>query len=451
MSGRCTVFVSQSAWRVACVDAKGVRVAPVEVKDDSALSEKARAVARLIIELGGTGPVVVAMPSEQCLCATIMTDGLGRGTRRQAMAYLLEEHLPLSAEESIADYVEHHGRALGVSADSADLRQLIETFDAAELSVAHLCPAALLAAAHLSDQHPDAQGFLLDSYVKQGTSNANVHADLIEVHRKTPTRWRWLTDQAMLDEALEVCREQAGESPIQFVTNLDISQRAGFDSVLIEDRTAAAAAYQGALLLAGEARAWIDLRREALAAPGRYQRYQKQVIALVTAAALFLLCASGAAYWRGMQYQQEADAIFTEQTDVFKEVFPDQPVRGGIRNRLVSEKRRLEGVGGQTTDSGIDGRESLQPTSALAHLHAVLTALPNGPRYQVSEIVIEPGMIRLDGQAADSVIPETLAAAVRKTGSYQVDPPNARALNEFGFSFDLIVRPTARPEREAQP
>ena len=49
--------------------------------------------------------VLLAIPSAWCLCDPVATTGLPARNRRQAMAYRLEEKLPVAAEEVVADFI----------------------------------------------------------------------------------------------------------------------------------------------------------------------------------------------------------------------------------------------------------------------------------------------------------------------------------------------------------
>lgn len=438
MAGRCTVFVDDAYWHVGCVDAEGVRVEKVAQPIDASLEAKAGGAAELLQSMGGGSSVVVALPTSWCLSATISTDDLGRSNRRQSMAYLLEEQLPVSAEESVADYCEKQGRALGVCVELGRLRTVIAALESAGLVVRHLCPAAMLAAEQLVAERSGAGGVLVASPVMKGG------ADLIELDQQTPRLWWWLTDQEALADRLGVWRgETGGGSGAGRLLSVGVTdQQAGGEHEKAEDTDREkSAALRGAAVLSGEVSAWIDLRRDALAAPDAHQVYQKQTGLLLAAVALLLLCVIGVTFWRGSRYEAQADTLRAQQTEVFKEVFPGQRPRGSIKRRLTTEQRTLAGLSGNAPVGNRDGGQALYPTSALTHLHQVLTALPRDARYQVSGMTIEPGLISVDGQAASPVIPEQLASGLRATGLYKVDPPNIRRLKEFGFSFGFIARP----------
>lgn len=458
MNGRCTVFVNEARWRVGCVDESGAQVRTVDHAADADLPARARAAADLIAELGGDGPVVVALPSVGCLSATIPTADLARGaTRRQAMAYLLEEQLPLSAEDATADYVEQQGRAMGVCAQTDRLRDVIEALSANDISVAHLCPAALLTAGHWIEHRPDVDGVLIMDSVTHPEKAGTHPADLIEIDRRLPCRWWWLTDERSLNQRLDSCRAQTDGEPFLLIGNTLLEEMPGIELCQPDTPDAdQAAALHAGRILAGEVSAWIDLRRDALAAPGRHQAYRKHASLLAGAAALLLLLTIAVTYWRGAQYENIANDMYAEQADVFKQAFPDsRPPAGSVLSRLKSEQRNLVGTSGRAPIASGPDAESLYPTSALSHLHTVLTALPsNQPqnaRYQISSLFIDPTRIQIDGVAANSVIPGQLVKALRQTGRYEVDPASPRLLADTSYSYGFVARPKAKPAEEAMP
>lgn len=442
MGGRYTIFVDDGIWRLGCVTDGRAQVTPVSSSDDADIPAKAQLAAEQIADQGEHGPVMIALPSRWCLSATVATHELSRSNRRQAMRYLLEEHLPISAEDSVADFIESQGVALGVAIELDRIRPIVEAFQDLGVPVQAVCPIALLAASALVEQHREVAAVAI-----QGGEGI----DLVEIQRGGASRWWWLSDASELGDRLAQLDAAQGEEAGQLLT-LDLPEppeALSHLSVISADASEInadqLAAQQAEQVLLGEASAWIDLRRDALKAPERFQLFQKQLGLIAAAIAFFLACVIGATYWRGEQYKAYADEKVSEQIGVFKSTMPGQRVPSSIISRLQSEQRRLAGINGQP---GSDGPSAMQPTSALTQMHNVLTAWPGTLRYRISDLTIEPNLVRINGQAADSVIPEKLAAALRATGVYQVDPPNTRALSEYGFTFGFIARPAPRDDEQ---
>lgn len=452
MDGRCTIFVNEGAWRVACVSAEGVSVQAVVAEPDAEPAAWAQAAASLIRELGGAGPVVVALPSDWCLTTTVASDEVGRANRRQLLAYLLEEHLPLSAEDAVADYVEQQGIAFGVCVELQRIKPAIDAIEAQGVAVRHICPAELLAAAPLAEAHRDADALFVGPLVAEAEESADtaVSSDLIELSGKSPIRWWWINDASTLDEQLAAMRHARGGEKVAVasVGHWPGSEHADHTASDLLDPEHAIATY-AARLIDGEVSPWIDLRRDRLAAPDANELYQKHIAGVVFAALLLLVCLGGAMLWRGHQYEQRAQELLVEQTQAYKQAFPDKDVPSAsiILRRMRSELQRLEGIGGTAQAGDAGDNPTLQPISALMHLHNVVTALPPDLRYQISDMTIEPDLIRIDGIAETPVVAGAISRAIDQTGTYDAEPANTRARGALGVTFDFAVRPVEKPEQ----
>lgn len=443
MDDQCTIFVDDGLWRLAVATEAAVQSHDIDLPDGEPIDTTAQRVSEMLTEHGLVGQVMLALPSGWCLSACVETAGLGRSNRRQSLRYLLEEQLPISAEDSVADFVEHQATALGVAVDTARLSPIVEALQAHGIGVKGICPAAFLTAAGLVQKFGEASAIAMKH---EGG------IDLIELNRQSPSRWWWLPQDASLHDQLARWRETMAdddEDADQWVA-LGLSDSLDgldeMDIVLADDQVESGdhlAAQYAKQLLAGEVVPWIDLRRDALAAPDRYLQHQKQFGILAAAITFFLLCVIGATFWRGSQYQEHTGEVDSELIGLYKQAMPGQrvPAGGMIVSRLQSEQRRLAGIGGQANTPGASLGEALQQTSALKQLHTVLTAWPSTLRYRISDMTIEPNLVRVNGQAADAVIPDKLAESLRVTGAYQVDPANTRALSDFGFSFGFLARP----------
>lgn len=446
---RYTLLIDDGVWRLSWVSEGSAVVVPIAFPEEADVLGQAQSVVQQMEEQGGAGGVMLALPSHWCLAAVIDTNGLGRSNRRQAMGYLLEEHLPISAEDSVADFIEWQGQALGVAVDVDRLSPIVDAFQQLGVSVETICPASLLAVAGLAKQYADSRAVAIRS--GQGI-------DFVELsQRGKPASWRWFTDVSEWMDGVSKSdssfSEEAGHCltlGIQAASAAsDLSLKAVDGDGLGVDQTVTLTSDQ---VLAGECSAWIDLRRDALETPDRSAVLQKQLGLIAAGLAFFLLCVIGATFWRAEQYKAYADEKNADQIAVFKEAMPGQhvPQGGSIISRLKSEQRRLAGLGGQLAGDSGSGTNPLQPTSALVQMHTLLTAWPESLRYRISDFTIEPKLVRMNGQAPDSVIPEKLAAALRATGDYEVDPPNTRALNDFGFTFGFIARPVTPDDQSNQ-
>jgi hypothetical protein len=107
--------------------------------------------------------------------------------------------------------------------------------------------------------------------------------------------------------------------------------------------------------------------------------------------------------------------------------------------RLRSEGQRLEVMGRRASGSVQTGAGE-QP-SALGQLRDILAGLPGDMRYRIVDLSIQPDMIRVDGEARSYADADHLAAGMRQSGAYDVDPAKMQALKDGGVSFIFTARP----------
>jgi len=447
MNTHFMLIPTDAAWRIAHVCNGEPQVRSVPMPTDATLEARAVAIREALAADGYAGqPIVLAIESSSCLSATISTTQLERGNRRRALAFRLEEHLPISVEQSVADYADAgDGEALGVCTELEGLQPLVHSLEQAGIAVGPICPLALLAAAHATAPHPEAGAVLLGP-PPPGPGPAAPAYDWVELRRGKPACWRWWAegDDALREHLTAWAASQGtgahavvigGHIPSGTDRNIIFSHIERLDG----DR---AAALQAARIADGTASPWIDLRRDALAAPGRSEAYRRPLTILAATLALLLVCVTAATQWRGRQYAALQDRFVQEQVAVFKTALPDQRIPGSIHGRLLSECRRLAGLGGQTVDGARP--EVLRPISALLRLRDVLDGLPTDVRYTLQDLSLQPDLIRLDGQALGHAEADRLAVALRHSGRYQVDPPKTQLLKEGGVGFLLSVQPTVQ-------
>src|SRR5438046_5218327 len=103
------LFPTDGAWRIGAThSSEWPRVDELQISTASAPEEVARVIVSALRERGwraGT-PVVLAVPANRCLVASIQTIGLPPRDRK-ALLYRFEEKLPVAAEEIAADFVHH--------------------------------------------------------------------------------------------------------------------------------------------------------------------------------------------------------------------------------------------------------------------------------------------------------------------------------------------------------
>lgn len=454
MSRQALVWLSDDDWRVADLSASGDGV-KLECPAEAPLPERAAGLARHLEAHGLAGqPVVLAVPSAWCLCASVSTEGLERSSRKNELAFRLEEQLPVSAEDVVADYIwGQGGLALGVCVPTQKLSAIIAACESAGLGVGGICPAALLTAGWAAHADPDLDAVLAGVEGPGGV----VQYDLVELQAGGPVKWWWLAEDesavwrhvdAMVvsDRPMRLAAvgcPAALRERVRADARITLTAHDGVDSIQ------AASAQMARILQAGQ-KPWVDLRTGALAVSGGARRTGPALGALVASVALLLACVGGVMLWRGRQYESLGERFVREQAAVYRQAMPGQPVPGRIKGRLQSERQKLAGLGGQGLESG--GQASASTAgSALVGLRDILKSLPADGRCRILEISIQSGLLRVDGQAQAHGDAEALTSALRASGVYDVEPPKTQSLREGGVSFTFTASAKGGVAQEETP
>ena len=456
MSEHYLLFLDDLAWRMARVQESHVLVSSIPRSHEATLEDCVQTLKQHLAQTGyAHQPILVVLPSSWCLCATISTAKLDRGGRRRALGFRLEDHLPISAEEFVADFVDTGAdETLSVAAELERLGNVVHALETAGIPIRHICPAALLAAAYAVDAHSEVTAVLLATAHAPADVSSPPRPiwDLVELRKGVPANWWWLAEDA---DALRRCLAAwtaSTEPPRRLAVIGPDSSRLrdilppDVEPLFMNDVDPdQAAALQGAKLLETAASPWIDLRRDSLAAPDRFHVYYKPFAALLAASALLLLCLSGMMIWRALQYSSLAANYALSQQQVFKETFPDQhlPVSGNIRGRLLSEGEKLAGLTGLT--SSASSIPEMQSASALVHLRELLHGLPSDVHFRILEFSIQPDRLRIDGECPSHSDADHVAASLRQSGIYDVELPRQQALRDGGVSFLFVATPRQTP------
>lgn len=453
MKSHFTLLVGDGVWRIGMVREARVTIVPLGAIGDLALT--ATAAAKQLIEMGYHGqPVMLAIPSDWCLCATIETDRLERGQRRNAMIYQLEEHLPLASEQFVADFIDQGGSAtLGVCSELERLESLIAALRATGIAVGHISPMVMLTAATLIEEHAGLDILLAcDCGGQERTESGH---DLIAFERRRPVQWRWLgKDDDAVQEHLHSLADKHGGTAQVSIVGVEARVASFAESVAnIHVLTSSwtdreqAAALAGAKILAGKTSPWIDLRRDALAPADAIEAFRQPLTRLAYAALLLLVSVIVVTQYRGGQYEALASEHSRSQAEVFKKALPNQRLPASVRARLQSEHQRLSELSGEVTSASASSRGAVGngavPTSALESLHTIIAGLPAHIRFRILDLSIEPGLIRMDGQAQSHVDAEQIAVSLERTGKLDIEPPRTQALAEGGVQFIFTARPRA--------
>src|SRR2546423_1559635 len=263
----------------------------------------ASAAAVSLKQLGhGASPIILAIPSNWCLCASIRTDDLPKADYK-SLLYRLEEKLPWPAESITADFICHENSALGICIKTERVRPLIDALESHGIPIQTVTPTALLAAAQPSS----------DSVLVLQSQD---HVDLLVMQDGTPSAWSVATpDQSDINLQLNLLSVDLPRVEIKNVENL--------------------------ALRAADQIPWINLRQHDLAAADKLRLHRRALNALVASAALLLITLTGLFLFRSHQYQFQAQRSSDDLSRAFATHFPGWEIPANIRAVIESEHRRL--------------------------------------------------------------------------------------------------------------
>jgi type II secretion system protein L len=442
------IFLEKDEMTVAAVGPDGaVRteiVAP-PAAEASGTVNPAPALRETLDHLGYKGGgVCLGVSSTETFVAPIDTGNLPRNPseRRQAMMFRLEEHLPIDAEQMVADFLPASagGIVLGVAVQSKPLANLIAQLAEVGVEVESLSPTPLLALAEAlrAGENTDAEYWVL------ATSS---HVDVFRIAEGRPQTWH--TTTADSDEVVRAVKAEMlahpGPSPNPCAAVIgplpaghmaSSCAAAGLACRTMEHASLVElAARSAARLLEGEEAGWVDLRRGALGHENPWGRLAVPLKAAVITAIVVLAAVSAAAHFRAWRYDTIADHALAEETSLHQKVFPNTRTPIDVQSRLASEARRLEGLRGTT------GAMPLKPFSALDTFNQVAGSVPETLRIRLVDIRVDAGGLLIEGQARSHADAEKLAQAIRAGGRFASDSPRSEQLIKGGVSFTLGAKP----------
>jgi hypothetical protein len=379
--------------------------------------------------------VTLVLPSSWCYVHRCSVPQ--RRPTHDALMFAFEEFVPVDAEQLTCDFVRTAaGDYLGIAVDTARVRPLVEALAARHLRTEHITLNALWHASPAEttatvlwcdDQHVallerTAQGLkdlrvvrLADGLADEGwCTHARSHVDGTDLASAIVTGCTSTARLTSLAETLGV--------PVA------------------DQRAANVAPGQGPCLL--------DLARGALASPTQRGRTAKvwRRSAAVTLVALLALAVG--LHLERARLQRELTCVGAWEQQIFRELFPQEPIPTGVALRLTSERRRLEGL------TLSEKRPSLPSADAIETLRALVTAIPADLRLDLQELRIEAGDVSLRGRIRDHRQAEQMAAAVGRSANLVCAAPRTNRLSDGGVQFFLHgQRPLTRPTggQEAKP
>jgi hypothetical protein len=432
MNNPFIIFVSDDGFRIGWIHAG--QPAIHSMPPAPSLKDQIRVIKQKLILAGYAGQsILLGLASSWCLSAIVDGKYINR-SRRNSLGYLLEEHLPLSAEDMSIDFIPHdNNQALALCVEKLKLNPIIQALKNADIHVSHICPTAFLAASHAVEHfsqtlalllHEDSSGF-----------------DFIELQNGKPLRWWWFADdQTSLRDRITAWSASHSNAPgLTLVGNAQtLNGPKNLNFLHLPQTQFEAALLNAANILGNVHTPWINLPSDAMDPNKRIHLKTRSAKFLAGAFATLLICLIIVTQWRGRKYASLASRFSNLQTLVFQTSMPNQSIPVSIQSRLNSERQRLASLGGQTSSSS--NSPALHFTSALTHLQNILQFLPADIRFQINDLNIRLDSIVFDGQTKSHAQAEEIAASIRQSGTYEVDPPKTLSNNQ-GVNFTFTAKP----------
>jgi hypothetical protein len=442
------VIFADDPPRLGQIRAGDSEVFPVSLANQATtdVSERAKAIATVLKERGYDGSgVMLAIPSQWCLCAAISIADLPKRNRRQLMIYRLEEHLPMAAEELVIDFGLAGERALGICALVSRLQPWVGALERLGVAVQSVVPIALLAAKMVdirladvlllgNDKGTDVLTFARGQIVGWSTE-LDIEGVGVQLRRLSLLSERLLSVVAYgLDD------RAVGE--LSDLTQIEIAGNKTNDGQGARDEDIYLAALGGALpILLGEKPPPIELRRDALAQAHPFRQIRRPLTCVVAATILFSLSLAGSLLVRAHTYRLQGLAAESIERSSYQDALGRPPNGANIQARLISEDRKLAALSGVLdNDRSADAFDLHRSRSALLLLSDTLKALPRNLRYRLLDLQFTPEGLELNGQTRTHGDADAIAVGLRSVG-YAVDPPHSEVRGQDkGVNFTITAR-----------
>ncbi len=377
---------------------------------------------------------MLAIPSAWCMSAFVVLASRRLARNRQAVAYALEERLPLSAEDMVYDVLTHDTYALGVAVEAAAMVPVVGALEQAGIQVATVVPTAMVLLPRLLQLRrlPHSGVVLLA---------AGDGCDFLVLSGRRLQQWRWLPleSDALVRETAAFVLAQCDEEAVP-VTAINVPD--GLAAALGElgddiELTCEACALDEMLVataadvLTRGTRPWIELRRGQLGQYDPYRLMRGALRAMLATLLLTIVCLTAVGWIRGDMYKELTGCCDSQKIDIFRQLFPEARVPTGIRSRLESEHRTLLGM----SAGEMDAPALRAVTGSLVDM---LHALPPELRFRLMEVRCEASTAYLEGEVRRHGDVDEIAASLRAQG-FTVEPPRTEQLAGEGVGFTLSL------------
>ncbi|MFP4145632.1 MAG: GspL/Epsl periplasmic domain-containing protein [Phycisphaeraceae bacterium] len=439
------IFLGETACRLAiagpelCID-------PLDASPESEPEAVAAAIADHLRAAGvRPGPAALLLPPAWCLSARLPDDAAAitsqRGWRREAL-FQLEELLPVSAEEVVADFVPAGDRLLGVCVRQARVRPWLDAFAAAGVEIGPVTTLAWAVFDRLSPRLEDT-----DLLVVREEGGLN----LLRLEAGRPIAWHLIRGgPGDARQWLGMIRSQVPDTPLRLLTVADpdwtgaLADLPGVELAETEPGTDAPtlAAEAARRQVQRRTRPAADFRRGPLGGGGLLHHCRRELVAVFAAAAALLLALTAGLLIAATDLAGQADALQQRQETLYREVNPDaRRTPRGLARRLVAQRETLRTSGGTAAASA----EMLRRQSATRLLADVLVRLPEDVRVQVDTLRCTGEGFELTGRVRAHADASRLASALQADGTLETDPARTTTVRDGAVGFTLNGRRASAP------
>jgi hypothetical protein len=432
--GTFILFAGDESWRIVSRGASD----ELRVEREAGAGEIALAAAAKLRARGYQGEgVLLALPAPWCLSAVISTADLPRQDRA-AMAFRLEEKLPLAAEHFTADFVVFGENALGICVGNEKVRPLVEALERAGVVVASVSPAAMLAAQQMvGDTARVAEQLLVWGEAGQ--------VNVISVKDGRPIAWGLTQAEAgPLNMAVELALMELGDNAAVVGFELPHSasaalEESGHTVSMRRDRMDDCVARLAGEILSGAVSPWFELRRGAMAVEDPLRAVRRPVNAVLVAAAVLCFVLAMVFWVRSIRYDHLAASYERSLAEEFQKEFPGIALPMNPQATLLSEKKRL-------VQAGSSALPAQAQESALRVMRDVLGHIPAGANLAMDHLTFNDTSLELMGKSRANEDVDALVTAARSAGM-EVPPPQMRKDAAGHWSFTVRGSKPARAPR----
>jgi hypothetical protein len=402
---------------------------------------------------GAAKELVLAIPSKWCLWARLDAGEQGTPTREE-LTYLLEEQLPLSAEDVVADFCGDGPDVFAVALDPRRARETMNQLDPRGITIGVISPASLLALQHRLEE--------IDGQVDAVIWEDEKQIELFVLKDGRPIAWHVApAGGEMADEPVSIFLRAAlptnhnrlriilsGDCPAVRRELADLPEIDVAEKPLGSIREAATQAADR--VLRGKLTPWFDLHRGALASGDPHRAIRRPLNLAVAALFVCCACVAAAMFWRSARYGALESQYAQQQAAVFQKVLPGRPIPPDVTARLASEEQRLLAMSGGHGDGSAASASRPRQSSVLPALFDLLSRLPSGSQYQITQVRLDGAKLYVEGRAKAHGDADALAGALRAGGRFPVGPPHTESTAQgVLFTLDADAATGQRPADKA--